>query len=205
MSQKFPTDRNSSSSNSLALNELRGRAEGGDAEAQYRLGFLYGNGEGVPLDHAQAEYWFSLAARQGHEAALLDLAWLYATGTGIEIDEARARDLYLLAAEHGSGKAQYIAATLYRFGQYGVQPDMSRALHYYQLAAERGISSAQFALAKLLMEGKVVERDDVVALQWMTLAQANGSRRAEEYLPHLVARMAPEQLAAAREAMLRQG
>lgn len=204
MSQESSTDGNTASSQSQVLNALRRRAEAGDAEAQYRLGMLYGNGEGVPLDHAQAEHWFSLAARQGHEDALLDLAWLYATGTGVEVNESRARELYLLAASHGSGRAQYIAATMYRYGQYGVEPDMARALEYYQLAAERGVSSAQFALAKLLMEGKLVERDDVVALQWMTLAQANGSRRAEEYLPHLLARMSPEQMAEARQAMLRE-
>lgn len=185
-----------------ALENLRQAAEAGDAEAQYRLGMLYGNGEGVELDHRQAEQWFSRAARQGHEDALLNLAWLYATGTGVDMDEERARELYLLAADRGSGKAQYVAATIYRFGQYGVERDMSRAIHYYQLAADRGIGSAQFALGKLLMEGKHVPRDDVVALQWLTLAQASGSRRAEEYIRHLVQRMTPEQLGRARESLL---
>jgi hypothetical protein len=187
------------------LEELRRAAEAGDAEAQYRLGVLYGNGEGVELDHRLAEQWFSRAARQGHEDALLNLAWLYATGTGVEMDEPRARELYLLAADHGSGKAQYVVATMYRFGQYGSERDMAKAVRYYQSAAERGISAAQFALGKLLMEGKHVPGDDVVALQWLTLAQANGSKRADEYIPHLVQRMTPEQLAEAREQLLRRG
>lgn len=185
----------------LALDQLQEKARSGDAGAQYQLGMLYGNGEGVDLDHAQAEYWFTCAARQGHEDALLNLAWLYATGTGVEQNDARARDLYLLAADHGSGKAQYVAATMYRFGQHGVEPDMARAVHYYQLAADGGIASAQFALGKLLMEGKLVEGDDVVALQWLSLAQANGSKRAEEYVRHLLARMTPEQLQQARDAL----
>lgn len=188
---------------SQKLEELRQAAEAGDAEAQFRLGVLYGNGEGVELDHRLAEQWFSRAARQGHEDALVNLAWLYATGTGVDVDEPRARELYLLAADHGSGKAQYVVATMYRFGQYGAQRDMEKALRYYQAAAERGISSAQFALGKLLMEGKHVQQDDVVALQWLTLAQANGSKRADEFLPHLVQRMTPEQLAEARTQLLR--
>ncbi len=185
-----------------ALAALRARAESGDAEAQYRLGMLYGNGEGLPLDHTQAEYWFTQAARQGHEDALLTLAWMYASGGGVEMDEARARELYLLAADKGSGKAQYVVATMYRFGQYGVERDMARAVHYYQLAAERGQAAAQSALGKLLMEGRHVARDDVVALQWLTLAQAGGNKRAEEYIRHLVARMTLEQLQQARAAML---
>jgi len=202
MSQEPPNKQDPGSEPSQALQALQESAKRGDAEAQYRLGMLYGNGEGLPLDHAQAEYWFGQAARQGHEGAVLNLAWLYATGTGVDADERRARELYLLAADRGSGKAQYVAATMYRFGQHGVEPDLAKALHYYQLAAQRGVAAAQFALGKLLMEGKVVEQDDVVALQWLTLAQANGSKRAEEYLPHLVARMTPEQLARAREAIL---
>ncbi|BAN68507.1 tetratricopeptide repeat protein [endosymbiont of unidentified scaly snail isolate Monju] len=185
-----------------ALAALREQAEAGDAEAQYRLGMLYGNGEGVSLDHAEAERWFTRAARQGHEDALLTLAWMYASGGGVEMDEARARELYLLAADKGSGKAQYVVATMYRFGQYGVERDMARAIHYYQLAAQRGQPAAQFALGKLLMEGRHVARDDVVALQWLTLAQAGGNKRAEEYIRHLVARMTPAQLQQARAAML---
>ncbi|HHI76044.1 MAG TPA: sel1 repeat family protein [Gammaproteobacteria bacterium] len=185
-----------------ALAALRQAAEAGDAEAQYRLGMLYGNGEGVALDHARAEHWFSQAARQGHEQALLTLAWMYATGAGVEMDERRARELYLLAADHGSARAQYLVATMYRFGQHGVERDMARAIHYYQQAAERGEPSAQFALGKLLMEGKQVPRDDVVALQWLTLAQAGGKKRAEEYVRLLVQRMTPEQLQQARRGML---
>lgn len=184
------------------LAALREQAEAGDAEAQYRLGVLYGNGEGVSLDHAEAEQLFTRSARQGHEDALFTLAWIYASGGGVEMDEARARELYLLAADKGSGKAQYVVATMYRFGQYGVERDMTRAIHYYQLAAQRRQSAAQFALGKLLMEGRHVVRDDVVALQWLTLAQVEGNRRAEEYIRHLVARMTPAQLQQARVAML---
>ncbi len=45
-----------------ALDALRQAAESGDAESQYRLGMLYGNGEGAELDHGLAEQWFSRAA-----------------------------------------------------------------------------------------------------------------------------------------------
>jgi len=205
MNQDPPSAQMSEAEQALAVKELQQRAEKGDPESQYRLAILYGNGEGVALDHLQAEHWFTQAARQGHEGAVLNLAWLYATGTGVNADDKKARELYLLAAGHGSGKAQYVVATMYRFGQHGVEPDKAKALHYYQLAAEKGIAAAQFALGKLLMEGKLVETDDVVALQWLTLALANGSKRAEEYIQHLVARMSPEQLAQAREAMLHSG
>lgn len=44
-------------------------ARAGDAEAQYRLGWIHANGRGVPRDDALAATFFSLAARQGNTDA----------------------------------------------------------------------------------------------------------------------------------------
>ena len=50
---------------------IRKAAQAGNAEAQFRLGVMFGNGDGVALDYAQAESWFEKAAAQGHENALI--------------------------------------------------------------------------------------------------------------------------------------
>lgn len=184
---------------SQIIASLETSAEQGNAEAQFRLGAIYGNGDGVELDHQRALAYFNQAARQGHENALITLAWMYANGTGVDVDEKRARELYLLAADHGSAKAQYVVGTMFRFAQYGVQQDVARALDYYTRAANQGLATAQFALGKLLLEGKLVERDDVTALQWLMLADSNGSKRAGEYIQLLMQRMSPEQRELARE------
>ena len=47
-----------------ALRELRPLAEQGDASAQFNLGFMYGTGQGVSQDYAEAARWFRLAAEQ---------------------------------------------------------------------------------------------------------------------------------------------
>lgn len=49
----------------MALREFRPLAEQGDAAAQFSLGLMYANGEGVPEDGIQAYAWFNLAAAQG--------------------------------------------------------------------------------------------------------------------------------------------
>ncbi|WP_424339039.1 tetratricopeptide repeat protein, partial [Henriciella sp.] len=41
-------------------------AEQGDAEAQYNLGVMYQNAEGVTRDDAEAVRWLRLAAEQEH-------------------------------------------------------------------------------------------------------------------------------------------
>ena len=54
----------------------------GQAKAQYNLGTLYFNGEGVPKDYQQALRWFRLAADQGEALAQTKIAIMYDDGQG---------------------------------------------------------------------------------------------------------------------------
>jgi TPR repeat protein len=180
---------------------IRKAAKAGNPEAQFRLGVMYGNGDGVGLDYRQARTWFEKAAAQGHQSALITLAWMYANGTGVESDEDRARDFFLKAAELGSAKAQYVVGTMYRFAQYGVKKDIPTAVQWYLKAADQGMATAQFALGKMLMQGKAVIQDDAAALQWLSLAHVNGSKRAEDYVKQLIKRMDPSEVQAIRAKM----
>lgn len=49
-----------------AIEEWRAPAEAGEVAAQFSLGSLYFNGEGVSQDFDAAEKWFRKAAEQGH-------------------------------------------------------------------------------------------------------------------------------------------
>ena len=53
-----------------ALKLLRPLAEQGHAEAQYNLGVMYRNGQGVPHDDAEAVKWYRLAAEQGYASSI---------------------------------------------------------------------------------------------------------------------------------------
>ena len=53
---------------------FRQAADQGSAEAQYRLGLMYRNGEGVAADTAAARQWLRRAADQGHPEAEQTLA-----------------------------------------------------------------------------------------------------------------------------------
>ena len=44
-------------------------ADQGFAFAQYNLGYMYSQGEGVPQNDVMAYVWFSVSAAQGHEIA----------------------------------------------------------------------------------------------------------------------------------------
>ena len=80
-------------------------ADAGDAESQYGLGMMYGNGFGVPMDDALALKWYGLAAEQGHSGAMCNLAVMHQNGWGVPPNEEEAVRLYSLAAEQGVAEA----------------------------------------------------------------------------------------------------
>ena len=56
-----------------ALREWKPLAEQGNARAQFYLGVMYGNGQGVPQDYKTAVKWYRLAAEQGDADAQTSL------------------------------------------------------------------------------------------------------------------------------------
>lgn len=84
-----------------ALREWRPLANQGDAVAQYSLGLLYTNGQGVPQDYKTAVYWFRLSANQGNAMAQTKLGLMYERGTGVTQDFVLAHKWYILGAASG--------------------------------------------------------------------------------------------------------
>jgi TPR repeat protein len=70
---------------------LRAQAQGGDAQAAYRLGLRYRNGTGVGADPAVAAGWIAEAARAQVPAAMFTLSNMLAAGEGVAQDAAEAR------------------------------------------------------------------------------------------------------------------
>jgi len=79
-----------------------------DAEAQFNLGRMYDNGEGVPEDDKQAVKWYRLAAEQGHAEAQINLGVMYRDGTGVRKDDKEAIKWWQKATEQGSIGAQFL-------------------------------------------------------------------------------------------------
>ncbi len=73
-----------------ALRVMTVRAALGDATAQFNLGIMYENSEGVPQDYAEAVKWYRKAAEQGYVAAQYNLSLMYAKGLGVPQDDAEA-------------------------------------------------------------------------------------------------------------------
>ena len=162
----------------VSLEELRARADRGDAVAQYSLGVAFEAGRGVPQDVAEAVRWFRLAADQGLATAQSNLGVAYATGRGVPRNTVEAVRWYRLAAEQGFATAQVNLGAMYADGD-GVSQDDAEALRWYRLAAEQGDADAQFSLALMYANGRGVQPGDVEAYVWFSLAaaQASGENR----------------------------
>ena len=73
-----------------ALKEWKPLAEEGDVDAQYYLGVLYDNGDGVPQDYKEAVRWYTLAAEQGDVDAQYNLDFIHRKGLGVPQDDKEA-------------------------------------------------------------------------------------------------------------------
>lgn len=124
-----------------ALREWQPLADQGDSEAQYNLGVMYNNGQGVPQDYAEAVKWYRLAAEQGLKEAQGGLAYLYTSGQGVPQDYAEAVKWYRLAAEQGSARAQGSLGVMYYNGQ-GVPQDYVTAHMWLNLSTADGFTEA---------------------------------------------------------------
>ena len=71
---------------STAFEILLPLAERGNARAQYSLGLMYSNGNGVPQDYEEQMRWYRMAAEQGHAEAQFHVGLLYYFGHGVPQD-----------------------------------------------------------------------------------------------------------------------
>lgn len=95
-----------------ALNEWKPLAEQGFASAQFNLGIMYNNGQGVLQDYREAMKWYRPAAEQGHASAQYNLGVSYYYGEGIVKDNLKAHMWFNIAASNGAAEAATFRANL---------------------------------------------------------------------------------------------
>ena len=150
-----------------AMRELRPLAEQGLAAAQFNLGLLYANGQGVPKDDAQARQWYEKAAAQGHAEAQVNLGILLAYARGGPQDYRMAVYWLRLSANQGNDLAQRKLGLMYERGD-GVQQDYVRAYMWYSLGTAKGVEAGarlRDAIAKRMDSDQIAEAQRL-AREW---------------------------------------
>ena len=88
-----------------ALREWTPLAKQGNADAQFNLGLMYHEGQGVPQDYKTAVKWYKLAAEQGDANAQTNLGNAYGRGQGVIQDNLYAYMWFNIAASSGNKDA----------------------------------------------------------------------------------------------------
>lgn len=94
--------------------KLMNAAEAGYTEAQYAVGLMYAEGDGVPEDDQKAVRWLGSAAEAGHPEAQFILGAMYILGEGVPQDYVQAHRWFNIAAANITRKETRARAVSYR-------------------------------------------------------------------------------------------
>jgi len=120
-------------------------ANQGNRDAQFAMGVLYYEGQGVSKNLDEALAWFRKAANSGHPTAMFNLGVAYWEGRGLSQNFAQAVDWWERAAESGDVTSQYNLGLAYYLGK-GAQKDIDQARNWLTQAAEKGHADARRVL-----------------------------------------------------------
>lgn len=121
----------------------------GSIDAQFNLGVMYDNGQGIQKNSPEALKWYEKAANSGHAKAQYNLGAMLYEGYGTSKDVKQGLKWLLKAAEQGEVKAQYKLGCVLLENK-GVEQDLPAALHWLQKAADQGHKDASTTLTLAL-------------------------------------------------------
>jgi uncharacterized protein len=174
-----------------SFTSLQYAAEGGHPIAQWKLGRMYAEGDGVAQDDLRAfEYFSRIANNHADDSpsapqatvvanAFVALGRYYLSGipnSKIKADPDRAREMFSYAASYfGNADAQYDLARLYLKSAGASRDDFRYGARWLGLAAQKGQHQAQALLGQMLFNGDQLPRQPARGLMWLTLASENAT------------------------------
>ncbi len=177
-----PTPENSEKAKELSA--LQYAADQGQIGAQWKIGRMLADGDGVAQNDLRAfEYFSQIANSHAGEQpgtpqarivanAFVALGRYYLKGipnSAVEPDANRARQMFLYAASYfGDADAQYELGRLYLDG---TPSDVHEAARWFLLAANKGHCRAEVALGDILFRGQQLPRQAARGLMWLTLGR----------------------------------
>jgi TPR repeat protein len=160
-----------------AVAAWRKAADKGSTSAMVELGVLYGTGDGVAKDEAQARKLFERAAEAGNPRGVSNLA---AVSGGAPSDPVRARALLAKAAETNA-EAQYQLGMMMAEGIGGAKDDAT-ARTLFDKAAVQGHAAALERMGAFAQSGRGGPQDKDQAKAYYEKAAALGNDDAKAAL-----------------------
>ena len=163
----------------VAMKEWRPIAEAGDPTAQFYLGVMYANNEGVRFGEPMGMKWYRKAAEQGHADAQYNLGLMFNEGYGIPKNHKKAVEWWKKAAAQNHGKAMYNLAVSFYDG-IGTIRNRDKAIELWMVAAkDHNIQRGFFNVAIIKAGGYGVSADYIATHGWM-----NPKLKSDSILPY---------------------
>jgi TPR repeat protein len=183
-----------------AVEPLSYAAREGNVAAQWKLGRMYAEGEGVRRDELKAYEQFSRIVNRHAETspdspnarmvsqAFVALGSYHLTGipnTRVKRDTTRAAEMFHYAASFfNDADAQYNLGRIFAEGLTGSK-DFQQAARWFHLGAEKGHIGAQARLGQLMYNGDGVPRQVPRGLMWMRLAAKRADPVKDQWIVEL--------------------
>ncbi len=168
-----------------ALDGLESAAAGGHPAAQWKLGRMYADGDGVEENDLKAfEYFNQIISAHADDApnspqapyvanAFVEIGSYYMTGianSAVSPNASRAREIFNYAATYfGDALAQVNLGRMYLDG-LGGDRNPRLAARWFNSAAKKGQLDAQIRLGVMLSQGDGIRADPGLGLMWLTVA-----------------------------------
>lgn len=175
----------SSGNSEAAVQALGYAAKEGNVAAQWKLGRMFADGEGVRRDDIKAYQHFSEIANKHADMtpdspharvvaqAFVALGSYHLAGipnSRVKRDPVRATEMFHYAASYfNDADAQYHLGRIFSEGAAGPK-DLHQAARWFHLAAEKGHFMAQARLGQMMFNGDGVPRQAPRGLMWMQIA-----------------------------------
>ena len=154
-------------------------------DAQYKVGLMYSQGDGITQSYLSASQWFRRAADNGDPRAQLNLGDYYINGIGLSEDVRQAVDWYEKSAQQGSPEAQSNLGDLLTIDRYGAAQNIPIGLQWYLRAAEQGNAHAQSRAGLILAGNFGVPANPIEAVRWLRASALQGYAPAQCQLGRL--------------------
>jgi uncharacterized protein len=144
------------SARTLQLENTQTKADLGDADAQFSIGFRFANGDGKAQDDTLAARWYLSAANQNHPSAQYNLGIMLAEGRGVLRDNTQAMLWIRKAAQQGHAGAQHQLGLRYRRASFAGGPANAlesnlEAYKWFGLAAAQGYEGSEAELGSIAL------------------------------------------------------
>lgn len=170
-----------SKNRALGLLWLKKSAAKDNVGAQYLLGSMLFDGNGIKKDRAKAVQLLKKAASGQNKYAGMVLGKYYLSLPRTHRNFKEALYWYEKSAQAGNAKAQNRLGQLY-LTTWEEFSNPKKAVQWFSAAAEQGDKSAQLELAKMYATGTVVSKNETKAFEWRLRLAKEGDANAQRQI-----------------------